>query len=514
MADYDDDRPDFDDGSNRDFEIERAAMLARFEKELATDPRSIRYDEDEWLMLADYASDEDNFYLFSEAVMRGLIAYPDSSDLSDRRLLLLNDVCNPAELRKIFNAAASVPGATKIARLYKAFYDWEDAPSPSKFHPAYKEIRKIALDSVKLTDQELIETVKILADMNALPLMIRDIRFWVSETEYPETLWYELAATLFEQANYDAAAQAVEHLVSDFPYNQRYWMLKARIYFMAASEEPDESDALNHKYEIALDALETANAIDPDDEEVKKFREYFVTGSDSEQLPGNDNPDGSTKGTNVGNELASTIENFIRTTPRHMIFAKMSSDLMLMLLDSDSDEARRVITDWISDECDTIGKGPVLDKAHKSRLSTIIESIYIADRPKDVDSLLAMAEEASHDPQSIEPLLMLKLLRTIETENMTEADRLLARMLKVYDWAENVDFELVRSIVERRRGRPRLAEECYYRYRNSLFSVLSFSGERDGRFGQKDREAAESHGVSPAVAHFLVRRLFSDEVEL
>lgn len=272
---FDDDGPAFDDGSSSRYDDERNETLRSFAEQLCGDPRTIRYSEDEWIMLADYADDVDNFYLYSEAVIRGLQAYPDSVELADRHLMLLNRICRPDELCTAFEAAAGRPGASKIARLYDYFYQWSyrdeysDAPNPEKL---YNALRSIMLDGENLTDQEAIETVRVAADMGVLSLVVKDMDQWTAMMDYPETFRYELCATAFERCDVDSASSMAEILVENYPYNFRYWILKCRIELMRATDISDDKQS-KALIDEAVNSVETAIAINPDNEEAVSLRQ-------------------------------------------------------------------------------------------------------------------------------------------------------------------------------------------------------------------------------------------------
>lgn len=499
MSLFNDDKPDFDDGSPGDFDIERTRMLAEFEERLATEPRLLNYDEDEWIMLADYAQDVDNLYLFSEAVIRGLTAYPDSADLSDRRLLLFNQICRPDELRKAFGAASSAPGATKIARLYRAYYKWQDAKDPNP-EQAYREIRAIALDSDRLTDQETIETVRILADMYALSFMADEIDLWAAEIEFPETLWYELSATALEHSQYKIAATAVDHLTDAFPYNQKYWLLSARIHH-ACSYDSENVAEQRAELDRAIDDTDTAAAIDPDDSEVAAFREFM---DNCTKNAGREHAENIMLYDTDGNPL--TAAQLVESVGKDSLLSQMSPRILIYLFDEGTPVADNLIADWVTYMYDRLIEANkfIFSDMQAYNFYDFIDALYLFDRVTYVDRLLQLADDTFTDVSVYQPLIKLSLIRAIEKNNTARIKQLLPR-LDDENLGHDVNNDLLRAIADKALGHKQQSRVSYNNYSLTIFyhRMKKLDADPETDFVDDPDVITDLH---PVVQHFLVRR--------
>lgn len=90
--------------------------------------------------------------------------------------------------------------------------------------------------------------------------------------DYPETFRYELCATAFERCDVDSASSMAEILVENYPYNFRYWILKCRIELMRATDISDDKQS-KALIDEAVNSVETAIAINPDNEEAVSLRQ-------------------------------------------------------------------------------------------------------------------------------------------------------------------------------------------------------------------------------------------------
>lgn len=467
----DDDGQEFEGGYDSRFESRRAAMLADFEKQLATDPRLIHYDEDEWIILADYASDLDNFYLLSEAVMRGLIAFPDSRELADRHLLLLNDVCRPSELRKVFETAGSLPEASKIARMYRQYYRWEDTEGDIPEEQAYRNMQGVALDSFRLTDQETIEAVRIMANMGVLHLMARDIELWLNEVEYRETLLYEITATAFDQSLYDLATTMVEKMVDEYPYNQKYWLLKARIHTMhALSVDKDnamDADTVTELYHEACYAVETAIAIDPHDAEAHKLQELMDSRIAGEAMRlrtllaearADDSP--------VVADNA-VVEELLKHLPADKIMSWMTPEVMAMFVESGLPEAMDMISRWVGLQMEGLASGlmPDADALGQFSFCDALGMLYVLDHTDMLDDILATVRPVLVDAPAYESMLVIETVRALERGELQTAERLLAKLGKCLDVNNTTDYHLLDASLNQMSGNAAAALRAYENYR-------------------------------------------------
>lgn len=508
MQRFDDDidGPDFDDGSSSRYDDERNEMLRVFSEQLCGDPRTIRYDEEEWIMLADYADDVDNFYLFSEAVIRGLQAFPDSAELADRHLMLLNRICRSDELRTAFDAAAARPGASKIARLYNYFYHWTDPDD--KFIPVgqdahYNNIRAIMLDGESLTDQEVIEAVRVLAEMGLTRIVADDMDLWTRMTDFPETFRYELAATAFEHYDSDTALRMADILVEEYPYNFRYWILRCRIEMLKAAEVTDKDEASLY-YDEAINSVDTALAINPDDTEAAALRNNIdiqrvrcarKNGADTTSIMVDTN----------GNVI--DVKTFLKATPVDLIISRMSVEMLVYLFDSNNDDARAIIAEWVKHEfesCDSCNSLSI------PRIYAFTIALYVLDRVNDVDFVLDAAREACKTGSFYEELMPIELVRHIETSRLDEADRLMTAVERIYGVGD-ASIAVLRAILDRRRGRQLRADNAYDTYRHSavdhLTNITFPANERvfDDNIEQITSEIHTPGAIDTVTAHFLTR---------
>jgi len=508
MQPFDDDidGPDFDDGSSSRYDDERDEMLRVFGEQLCGDPRTIRYDEDEWIMLADYADDIDNFYLFSEAVIRGLQAYPDSAELADRHLLLLNRICRSDELRTAFDAAAGRPGASKIARLYDYFYRWATLDShekPTTQTEHYNNIRGIMLDGESLTDQEVIEAVRVLGEMELLREVTDDMDSWTHMTDFPETFRYELAATAFERYDSITAMRLADILVQEYPYNFRYWILRSRIELLKASEATDQADATRY-YDDAINSVDTALAINPDDAEASSLRNHIdIMRRNRAHKNGTDTT--SIMVDTDGNTI--DINTFLKATPVELIVSKMSVEMLVYLFDSNNDDARAVITEWIKSEFESCDS---LDSMAVPRIYAYTIALYILDRVTDVDFILDTARAACTSLTYYNEFLLLELARHLEMSRLDDADRVMANIERTYG-SGDASVAVMRAVLDRRRGRQARADNAYDTYRHiavdHLVNLTFPTNERStGDF--LEQFASETHNpstIDTVTAHFLTR---------
>ncbi len=397
MSKYDDfdnnehEDEDINDGSgHQEYLEERQRALDEFADRLANDPTSLNYTEEDWVMLAAYASDVDNFYLLSEAVTRGLIEYPDSPDLNDRRLLMMVDTCNPTELRQVFDAAVARPNPSKIARMYKAFYDWQDAMiEKAPAEDIYRTIKEIAIDEDHLTDQEIIEAVGLIREADKLALLFDDIDTWAKHSFYVDTLWYEVAGNASESGQYEIAVAATQKLTELAPYNDVYWMHHAGTLLMHAA---DEQRGLNRDLVVqAHDAFETALAINPDNPDADKFRNKIMTAF-------------AAMGEIVGADEDQSEKE---------VAAKMTPELFLGLTANFNAQAKKILTEWVKQRCSNyfaVDPNPYL---HANDLLSNLAALYVAENYDVMDYLLALTGREILNTEfftAIYPLLALRLL--------------------------------------------------------------------------------------------------------
>lgn len=473
-----DDEEDLNDGSgHEEYLAERQRALDDFAERLAAEPSSLYYSEEDWVMLAAYASDVDNFYLLSEAVTRGLIAYPDSPDLNDRRLLMLVDTCTPAELRQVFKAAVANPNASKIARMYKALYDWEDAADlredPAAF---YRRIKEIAIDEDHLTDQEIIEAIHILKAADCLEVLSTDIDVWVKHSFYVDTLWYEMAGNAIEAARYDIASAATRVLTEIAPYNDMYWMLHARALLMRSTLEAHGSKEMLKYADEARDAFETALAINPANPDAKLF--------DANLLSLTVTVAGDKKDLLLAGESTEQLVN--EMTPQ--LFGALAANF--------TDKSREIFLEWVKRKCSELSQYDPKPYDIIYEIVNYCGILYATSCYEAVDYILAVADDILEDSEYrhlLEPLNILRLLDKNEPE----------KALKVFKSLDSVvtdpptEHFTLRYLVYNLLGDKRKASEAYLniQHQGMIFYL-------------DDPYRAETY-LSPALLHHLLTHGFN-----
>lgn len=393
--------PDWlDDGNHDSYLNERDFKLNQFRDRLVAGDDTFYYDEDEWIMLADYASDIEDFFLYNEAVTRGLINFPNSVDLQDRRLLGMMEACSSNEMRMAFSAAAArTDNPSKFVRLSLAFYSWEDLPEGERSaDKGYEMVCNEVLDGFKLQDFDVIETVKVVEQMDALTLMVRDMKLWEDNCEYPEMLWYEIMSAGIENELSAIAEPAVEKLTAEFPYNCTYWMYKARIMTMKLSNSPySDAPTMKKAVDEIIEVIDTALAIDPDDPEANEVKQRIL---------------------GIRNDLGTSA--YIIGTQRRRPEQPMALRELLDLINDKSPKAAITIMQWILHEVKKFETDiDEVDFRMRTNLTDLLECLYILGILDSVDSFVALITAQATIPHPTVQYLV--ALRHIENERFDEA---------------------------------------------------------------------------------------------
>lgn len=494
MSSYEDDEfiENFDDGNHEEYLRERDRILAEFEEKLMEGSSYFGYDEYEWAMLADYASDINNMFLFTEAVFRGLIAFPDSKILWDRRMMLLNEICNPDELANVYKAECSRREPSKIALINNALYELRDRLGADvSDEDAYRMLCDIVFDGEKLTDVEIIEAVKVVDSLNLVRFVADDLQKWEKESFYEEMLWYELFTVAIESRMNDFAELLIEKLTATFPYNSLYWMQKGRVCVCRAMDEPDGplwKDNAVSKLDDALNAIDTALAINPDDKDAKKIRdkasrvrESFVAESGRVRA------------------LASAElifdENVADVYNQGAFYVSLKENLV-----SGDKESLEIVSQWVRDELkhswlyDDVA---FRDSDKPFGLSALVETLYITGSYNETDLLLGIIDKEAEADVVTDEIETVRILRSIERGKIVEATEILQRLNNPNNtYFPDCNKLILSIIIQRVAGLHDDADE----FCGKLFDIVSSC------LLSKDIEmAAVIKTVRPAILHYLLR---------
>lgn len=414
-----DDLDEWKDGSDHNQYLqERDETLEEFRKKLMSGTTSWDYEESDWMILADYALDTDNRFLFNEAITRGLIEYPDSSALQDRRLVGMFNEYEEDELRQAVSVAVAMPSPSKLARIYQAFYDWKDTSRrTATAKRGYKIIEDILIDGETVYDIELIEAVKILEQMQALKYIALELPKWENVVYNPEMLWYEVAVTALDNALPQVAEKCIDKLNTEYPYNLLYWVLKSRqLYLALLQDEKAGKKEIIQKTDEIISVIETALAIDPEDEHANLLRTKVLTLR--QNIEKNVSDDEGTAG-------SPDDEILLGRKPSD----PMGSRQLMALLCHHNFKAHEVITDWISSRIHSIEKKRTDNKNISTKdedLYNNINILYITGNKEWVDILVGCVYEgATLEHYDLNPVVALRL---IERGNYDEAANFIENM--------------------------------------------------------------------------------------
>lgn len=409
MLDDNDDKylDDLDGADNEAYIAERDTALAEFREQLFDNVSRFDYDEYQWISLFDYADDAGETYLADRAVTLGLIQYPDSGPLDDRRLYQLFDIYGPEDSREAFrNTLKHSDMPTRYVRMQNKYYDWQELPATAdKPQRGYKAVSQILLeddDKSKIQDFDIIEAIRILTDMEALPYMARDMEKWEKRCYSKEMLWCEFANAANDINRSDMVLPVVEKLISEFPYNRMYWMMKARALTAETMNHGVTSlDEATGKIDELINIFDTALAIDPDDEMATLMREKIVSARD--QM--------------AQEALIKSPCGDISSLP---VLARKPSDPMsltdlMQLFDINTDESTQIIRSWVSYQ---IG---MLDSDAEDTWSSsfleqpgfyeLIEALYMQGRTTEVDAILnIIADVTKEEHYALYPLMALRCI--------------------------------------------------------------------------------------------------------
>ena len=413
MADFN----DFDginDGNLDNYLSERDRFLNEFERALIAGQTHFDYDKYDWVMLADYAQDRSDSFLLNEAINLGLKYFPESPELMDRRLLSYAQSFTDEEKKSAFIAAYHRPNPTKLVRMYKCYYDWKDKlPDKVSDKLAYRAMCDVIFDGEKLQDSEIIEVIALLDDMNAIKFISKDLEKWEAEVHNCEMLWYELFYAVSERNDYHMAEKIVDKLISEFPYNRNYWIMKARtIMTKTINKGVANRQMLMKRVDEVLNIVDTVLAIEPEDEEALAIRKKTL---EIREAVANDKDFAK----NRRNDIKVLLS---RKTEDPMPFASL-----LDLMENGSNKALNLVVDWIEYQVYLLEQKQTPEEQRNNELIASIEGMFMLDNAKIVDFMLATVDAcATTDIRQLWPVRILMYLVHDEplkaTENLCRLD--------------------------------------------------------------------------------------------
>lgn len=410
----DDNFADLDGSENDAYLLRRDEFIEKFRYALAGGQTRYNFSEDRWIRLIDYADDIGDGYLYDMAATLGMAEYPYSRDLYDRRLYGMAGVYSDSFMETVIEGAAKEENASRYVRMRAAYYSWRNldkrkATALKAYKMIFETLVKDSQDSSKIQDFDIIEAVSIISEVKALKYMAKDMEKWEKRTYNREMLWYEFVNAAHEADANDLAMPVIEKLITDYPYNRLYWMLKARVLTSETLEKGNATleEAMDRIDEI-IGIFDTALAIDPDDETAKSLKAKIV--ETRENLAYEAVAQSVVNGGNHAPELDRRPED----TMQFMDLVK--------LFDLDSDEALAVIDAWairqirLLDSDDDLGDTDVNEHPD---FYNLVESLYMSGRPEAVDHLLELLERES-DKKHL-PLAPVAMLRHLDNFRFDEA---------------------------------------------------------------------------------------------
>ncbi|MDE7426697.1 MAG: hypothetical protein K2M79_02730 [Muribaculaceae bacterium] len=259
-------------------ESRREELLNRF-KEALKEPLYRRFfDEDELVEVYDYATDEDDAYLQSEALLTGARLFPENEELEKRR----------AE----FYSTLNTDSLTDFLQDRECYSNNENG-GQGEAHSVYWRImkcqaRQMSADELlkeldyiihitkRLDEEELIQLVKLASEYrDTLRWLFNNADILIELSRNEELVLHELGVAASED-DAPEAVQYFERLTELDPFNPQYWCKKAIAYY--------KEDLM----EDALSAVEYAQALSPESREVAVIlTEILSQQEDDSKLPQN-----------------------------------------------------------------------------------------------------------------------------------------------------------------------------------------------------------------------------------
>ncbi|MDE6397035.1 MAG: hypothetical protein K2K84_07175 [Muribaculaceae bacterium] len=487
-----------------EYEDNRENILNEFVKNLKDDPKTILYDEDEWIEIADYALDLDNRFLFAEAVIWGLAAYPSSKGLRDREAIFLSEIVGLDDGAQAFKILASRPHASRIAKLL----NYEVRNSGTEPHSFYSGIKKLLFPGEPLADHEVIEAVRILTDEAALSFILKDMALWEKSVAYTQTLWYEIAANALDGGEFETGLAVIDKLLAQHPYNADYWLLKGRLAIgaMNNSETEEQYIKLNHS---ASEAIDTVLAIRPGDQDAKQLLSF--TGQVSIHSTDNDAPF-SEQTIRLFNEAVDTenktaVKNLCRQIPTSWFNINLNFFSYMSLSDINDERSNEIIDSWIEYNLTKINTkdlnlAPL--SAEKSALVSIAEIFMIFNDYESFNELFQKVEKCSKTLKLANPLDLQYAVMCLKEDDKKNFKNVYLRLKKNRESAD-LNVSLLTVLQDIDSGKKNMAFDADFHLKKQMMHDLEHVIYLKGAIGLQS--------LSPSLISYLTRRLINSRFD-
>jgi tetratricopeptide (TPR) repeat protein len=226
-----------------DYNEQHQELLNRFSTALRKGGAEAWFDEDEIVSIFDYAGDIGNDYLRAEALMWGARYFPDSDLLRERKCIFYNDVLGESAVISFAQNNQDKHTFVTDLLLTKA--------SDINGEKALNFLNSLLQTDKRFEDEEIIQIVNFAFETNNKKWMYEHVDDMRKHTDFLPSLLFEVAASAYEQGDFDKAIPLLEELVGESPYSIDYWDMLSKAYFTVGREKE------------AYDALEMTLAIDP-----------------------------------------------------------------------------------------------------------------------------------------------------------------------------------------------------------------------------------------------------------
>ncbi len=486
-----------------EYEGNRQSILDDFARKLKDDPKTIIYDEDEWIEIADYALDVDNRFLFAEAVIWGLSAYPFSRGLRDREAIFLSEIMDMEDCIQAFKSLAMRPNASRLAKIYN-YQVKNDGIAPESF---YRGMKKLVLAGDPLPDHEVIEVLKIITDAGALQMVMNDISLWEKSVAYTQTLWYEIAVNALDSEDFEIGLKIIDKLLGSHPYNADYWMLKGRLAIGAMTNCMDDRKYIELTA-TASEAIDTVLAIrpnDPDAKQLLRLTGQATTDADQQTQQFSDETIRLFKEA-IETENHEAVKQLSRQIPLSWFNQNMSFMMYLGLESIGNERTNEIFNSWIEY---TLGRINMNDinltgvLPENTALVSIAEIFIVYKDWETFLSLYEIVEKISKKLKLPNPLDIQYAILCLEKDDKKN-------FVKIYNRLEKqpkknaLNFSLLTLIKDITESNKSMANDASYELKrltlNNLENVILLKG------------ALSPDPVSPSIVSYLTTQLFQSKI--
>lgn len=261
-----------------DSDNRRDDVLNRF-KEALKEPLYRRFfDEDELVEVFDYATDEDDAYLQSEALLTGARLFPENEELEKRRAEFYSTLDSETLSNFLADHERYTAAIACEEDLGLTAY-WSIMKLQSEHLNADELLQKLDIIITRiqrLFEEDLIQLVKLASEFEETVLwLFENVDRLIKLSGNEELVLHELGVVATEN-DAPEAVEYFERLTELDPFNSIYWCKKAIAYF--------KDDSLDE----AMTSIEYAQALDPESKEVARVAvEIANQEADDNNLPNN-----------------------------------------------------------------------------------------------------------------------------------------------------------------------------------------------------------------------------------